>query len=345
MSKVWMVRAGRDAIFIEEFRDKGRVSIGWSALGSLAGYPTREDLARGVAQKWPDWHKQAQAMATGQVWRFKSEIQTGDTVVTYDPSLRSYLIGEVTGPYTHDPASAEQQNVLPVRWRGEVSRDLLSASTKNSLGAISTIFLVPAEAAGDLIRALTSQKPAEQPEVVAAEEELIAEDMQAKSLEFVKDRAAKLDWDQMQRLVAGLLRAMGYKTRISPAGPDRGKDIIASPDGLGFESPRIVVEVKHRQGAMGSQEIRSFLGGRHKDDKGLYVSTGGFTKDARYEADRASIPLSLMDIDELVEALVENYEALDNETRQLLPLRRLYWPLLPTSHESQWAGIEAAFRR
>ncbi|MGV8950760.1 MAG: restriction endonuclease, partial [Cypionkella sp.] len=81
------------------------------------------------------------------------------------------------------------------------------------------------------------------------------------------------------------------------------------------------------KGAMGSQEIRSFLGGRHKDDKGLYVSTGGFSKDARYEAERASIPLSLMDIDELVAALIENYEQLDNETRQLLPLRRLYWPI------------------
>lgn len=327
MKRTWMVRAGRDAMFIDDFREKGRVSIGWSALGTLSGYRTRDELAHGVAQHWPEWHRQAQAMATGQVWRFKSEIQTGDTVVTYDPSLRSYLVGEVTGSYTLDPSSAEQPNVLPVNWKGEVSRDLLSASTKNSLGAISTIFLVPPDAAADLARALTSQKPAEQPEVVAAEEEQIAEDMQAKALEFVKDRAAKLDWDQMQRLVAGLLRAMGYKTRISPAGPDRGKDIIASPDGLGFESPRIVVEVKHRQGAMGSQEISSFLGGRHKDDKGLYVSTGGFTKDARYEADRASIPLSLMDIDELVEAIIENYEALDSETRQLLPLRRLYWPL------------------
>ena len=101
----------------------------------------------------------------------------------------------------------------------------------------------------------------------------------------------------MQELVAGLLRAMGYKTRISPAGPDKGKDIVASPDGFGFESPRIVVEVKHRSSAMGSAEIRSFLGGRHKDDKGLYVSTGGFSKDAYYEAERANIPLTLMSLD------------------------------------------------
>ncbi len=33
-----------------------------------------------------------------------------------------------------------------------------------------------------------------------------------------------------------------------------------------------------------------------------------------------------MDIDDLIEAIVENYEGLDNETKQLLPLRRLYWP-------------------
>jgi restriction system protein len=47
----------------------------------------------------------------------------------------------------------------------------------------------------------------------------------------------------MQQLVAGILRAMGYKTQISPPGVDRGKDIVASPDGFGFEHPRIVVEV------------------------------------------------------------------------------------------------------
>ena len=151
--------------------------------------------------------------------------------------------------------------------------------------------------------------------------------MQDKAIEFIKDRVSRLSWDEMQNLVAGLLRAMGYKTRVSPTGPDRGKDIVASPDGLGFESPRIVVEVKHRSGAMGSNEIRSFLGGRHDADKGLYVSTGGFTKDALYEAERAKIPLALMDIDELVEAIVANYEAFDNETRQLLPLKRLYWPI------------------
>ena len=334
MTKTWMVRAGERATLIDDFREEGLVSIGWAPVGSLEAYASRADLARAVASIWPDWSKQSQSMAVGQIWRFKNEIGKDDTVVTYDPGRRVYLVGTVTDVYAFDPKREENPylkeqhpHLKKVQWEGEVSRDLLGADTKNSLGSISTIFLVPREAAADLQRAMSSKAPADPPETVEAEEAVLAEDMQAKALEFIKDRAAKLDWDQMQRLVAGLLRAMGYKTQISPAGPDRGKDIVASPDGFGFESPRIVVEVKHRKGAMGSQEIRSFLGGRHKDDKGLYVSTGGFSKDARYEAERASIPLSLMDIDELVAALIENYEALDNETRQLLPLRRLYWPI------------------
>ena len=101
-----------------------------------------------------------------------------------------------------------------------------------------------------------------------------------KAVDFTKDHVHALDWSDLQDLVAGLLRAMGYKTRVSPAGADRGQDIVASPDGFGFEAPRIVVEVKHRQGAIGSQAIRGLLGGRHPQGKGLYVSTGGFSKDA-----------------------------------------------------------------
>jgi restriction system protein len=77
---------------------------------------------------------------------------------------------------------------------------------------------------------------------------------------------------------------------------------------------------------MGSPDIRSYLGGRHKDDRGLYVSTGGFSKDAKYEGDRAAIPLTLMDIDGLVDIIVEYYEQLDLPTRSLLPLTKIYWP-------------------
>src|SRR4029079_3922832 len=100
-------------------------------------------------------------------------------------------------------------------------------------------------------------------------------------------------------LVAGILRAMGYRTTVSEPGPDRGVDVFASPDGLGLQEPRIFVEVKHRTGAMGADVLRSFLRGRRTRDLCLYVSTGGFTKEARYEADRANVPLTLITLPKL----------------------------------------------
>lgn len=78
-----------------------------------------------------------------------------------------------------------------------------------------------------------------------------------------------------------MLKAMGYCARVMPKGPDGGRDVVASPDALGLESPRIVAEAKHRKGAMGAPAVRSFIGGLRAGDRGLYVSTGGFTKEAR----------------------------------------------------------------
>jgi restriction system protein len=191
-----------------------------------------------------------------------------------------------------------------------------------------TVFVVGSTAADDLLAHALGQPT---PESVAEEErdEAIVDpiaEVESLALERIKDLVSALNWSDMQELVAGLLRAMGYKTQVSPVGADRGRDIIASPDGFGFENPRIVVEVKHRQGAMGSQSIRSFLGGRHKDDRGLYVSTGGFTKDAYYEADRAQVPLALWTLDNLVRALVDHYDQTDTETKRLVPLKRMYVP-------------------
>lgn len=51
-------------------------------------------------------------------------------------------------------------------------------------------------------------------------------DMEMIAFEGIKDRINRLDWDEMQNLVAGVLRSMGYKTQVSPAGADREKDIM-----------------------------------------------------------------------------------------------------------------------
>lgn len=331
---MWMVR-NNGGDFADEFLHQGIVAIGWQAAGSLEGLKTRKQVIEKVQSTWPEYKHMKAVVSGSQLDKIANVIKTGDKVITYDPSKRIYYVGRVTGDYKFDPSAEESlANRRTVQWLPQhIERDKLSVPTKNSLGSTLTIFLVPEKSEQEINSLLDGkfEKPIE-PETFAANEaetdvQNLLEDFKARAREFIKDKIVSLDWDEMQELVAGVLRAMGYKTQVSPQGSDRGKDIIASPDGLGLEQPRIVVEVKHRPSQqMGSQEIRSYLGGRHKDDRGLYVSTGGFSKDAKYEADRASIPLTLLDVDGLVKLVVEYYENLDLETRTLLPLARIYWP-------------------
>lgn len=329
MTRMWMVR-GEGGSLYEAFRERGVAAIGWDQLAAHArpGIERKQLIALYQAAE-PQAKAGTVVSGASQVWRFVNEIQTGDWIITYSPANRTYLVGKVAGPAEHRPDWAEQGLPLirQVQWQPqELPRDNLGTASKNSLGSTLTVFRVPAEAMAEVLAALAGEP------VAAAGAENEADlvdplaDIEAQALERIKDRVNELDWDDMQQLVAGILRAMGYKTQVSPPGSDRGKDIVASPDGFGFEHPRIVVEVKHRKGQMGSQEIRSFLGGRHKDDRGLYVSTGGFSKDAQYEADRASIPLAMWTLDHVVRALIEHYDATDAETKRIVPLKRLYWP-------------------
>lgn len=329
--QLWMVRAGRDSIFIDEFLSHQMVAIGWANLGNLSAVHSREQLSHLIEQAWPENNKFQTAASVGQVFRFLEEIVPGQAVTTYDSGSRIYHIGTVTGEYEYHPEyDSELRHTRSVRWEKKVSRDDLSAGAKNSLGAISTIFCLPASVADELLNFSANVSRAEESQATEVEVEAEAEvrkDTEQRALEFLQDRLSKLAWDQMQELVAGLLRAMGYKTRVSPAGPDRGRDIIASPDGFGFQPPRIIVEVKHRKGAMGAPEVRSFVGGLRQNDNGLYVSTGGFSREARYEAERSNQNLTLMDADDLGKAIVEHYDRMDAESRALLPLKKIYWPV------------------
>jgi restriction system protein len=335
--KVWVVRAGRSAIYAPEFIAKQITAIGWGVIGSLKAVHTREEISSLVHQSFPEYNRLQVANATGQIFRFREELVLGSIVMMYDPANRLYQVGKITGEYKFNAtADEEMRHTKPVEWTDSVSRDALSPETKNSLGSIATIFCVSDSAAHEIltlmsgpVRATIGEPSAftsvDETDVVESES-TIRQDVEQRALEFMQDRMAKLEWDQMQELVAGLLRAMGYKTQVSLSGADRGRDIVASPDGFGFQGPRIVVEVKHRKGTIGAPEIRAFLGCLRQNDNGLYVSTGGFTREARYEAERANHHIALLDMDGFGKSVMEHYDAMDTESRALLPLKKIYWP-------------------
>ena len=328
---MWMVRSPAGE-YAEEFLKGGFVALGWTrAFNQLSTAQTPKDFYAVIRKTYPEYPDQKIINTGSQLHKFFRVMTEGDTVLTYDTARRTYLVGKVTGRVKHDSdAPGGLHNVRTVKWEHEVERDKLSQAARNTLGSTLSIFQ-PSEEAADEIREAIKKPDRPAPVDVVPTAQIEAEDPFANALEnsreFIKDRLIKLSWDDMQSLVAGILRAMGYKTKISVGGGDRGKDVIASPDGLGLQPPRIFVEVKHRKGQMGAPEVRKFIGGRNaQNDRCIFVSTGGFSTEAKYEAERSNVPLTLVDSDDLVELLVEYYETADAETRTLMPLRKIYWP-------------------
>jgi len=326
---MWIVRTpgGKHA---QELLSMGLVGIGWGAASEqMKSAQTPKEFYAIIRKYYPEYPDQKVINTGSQLHKFFRMMKEGDVVATYDSAQREYHVGTVKGPVFIEPNAPEGLvNVRKVIWEGTIERDGLSAAAKNSLGSTLSIFQPSEEAEAEIRAAL---KGSDSPQQAATPLEIV-EDPFAKAVEnsreLIKDKLIKLSWDDMQSLVAGVLRAMGYKTKISAEGGDRGKDIVASRDGLGLEPPRIYVEVKHRKAQMGAPEIRKFIGGRNaQNDRCVYVSTGGFTTEAKYEAERSSVPLTLVDSDDLVELLIEHYEFTDSETRTLVPLRKAYWPV------------------
>ncbi len=322
---MWMVRAGRGGRLFPEFVERSIVALGWDQIGDPTSCATLAALIARFRSGYPDWSETQVAVGAGQMFRFIHEFRIGDGVITYDSQQRVYQTGTIVGPARYVSDDVEELSCIrAVKWGAVISRDALSQESRNTLGAIQTLFLLPDYSCIEIESRLAGEAP---PSVSPSSTEADPyEAIHDRALERLKDRIVHMEWHQLQELVAALLRALGYRTKVSPQGADRGKDIFASPDGFGFELPRIVVEVKHRRGqTMGAPEVRSFLGGRHKDDRGLYVSTGGFTREAYYEAERASIPVTLMTLDDLARAIMDNYEEFDTLGRSLVPLTRVYW--------------------
>lgn len=328
-SRAWMVRAGNDNELIDQFTSHDWVAIGWREMGDLSDLDTREDIKERYAEAYENASKSKRAVNSGQLHRFTNVIDEGDLVVTYDKSTREYHVGRVTGEYEYQPTGADDYypNVRPVRWEETIDRDDLSTPAKNTLGGTLTVFSLD-DIISELNEHLSGERP-EKPEEPEEEEEDAPPfhiDVESKSDELISDHVAHIDPEEFEDLVAAVLRAMGYEATTTSSGADHGIDIIAHPDALGFDDPLIKVQVKQRSSRTRSGSLRDFIGTLSSSEKGLFVSTGGYTSDAEEEAARTDRRVTLLDRDDFIDLLIEHYEEIETEYRNLIPLKSVYVP-------------------
>ena len=179
-------------------------------------------------------------------------------------------------------------------------------------------------------------KKAKQPELTELETDLDGEP--SVEVEISSDQIEQQANDQIEKfinkktpyefqdLAAALLRGMGYFTPfIAPLGKDGGVDIVAYRDPLGTSSPRIKVQVKHRESPAKVEEVRQLMGLLQKDgDVGIFISSGGFTPDAKTEARKSHVHVEIVDLLRFIQLWQQFYDKLTDEDKARLPLMPIY---------------------
>ena len=335
---VWLIRAGKFGER-EDFAIKHNIAvIGWDELSNLSDVNSRNILSALMAEKYPDAKAQTQMNWVSTVWPFINDMKPGDWVAMPLKNRGVVLFGEITGDYQYFPDNPHGcKNTRPVKWVDvEVPRNQIDPELLSSINSRRTACRIRVDDAEERISALLKQggqiplnKPTEHDE-----EQLLVDYEQMARDEISSAITRKFKGHGLARLVAAVLQAQGYQVRVSQEGPDGGVDILAGRGPLGFEGPRLVVQVKSGKGPVDVGVMRELTGVMDSfgADSGLIVAWGGYRGVVEKENARQFFKIRLWDADMLVKMVQENYERLPEDIQAELPLKRI-WILVPEEEE------------
>lgn len=321
----WGIHPGRNGEAEPLFKKESVIALGWSKMGKMSHFKNREEFKQRYEQVFPQAKKGAIPIHAGIFYRFVHEIKKGDIVVFPNKLSPEIWIGKVVGEYKYSP-KYNFPHLRKVKWLKKYPRTKFSQGALYEVGSAMTFFQ---------IRNFTEEfaaalKQRDFPKIVSEDEEevtgSVADEIEQQSRDFVlKQINQKLKGHVLAEFVGHLLNLMGYKTKVSTPGPDRGIDITAYKDDLGVEPPVILVQVKSSEGKASEAAVSELYGKVSEKDFGLFVSVGGFSKQAHNFA-FGKRNLKLIDGVELVDLVYKYYNQLDGKYKGIVPLRRVYIP-------------------
>lgn len=326
----WLVRAGTHGEQEEGVLENNVVSIGWNKLPDLSKITSKEELTKLYLEANGPNKKRHVANVVGQIWTFLKKINNGDLVALPLKRKSGIAIGEVVDNYEFKEIQSNIKHVRKVKWIKTFPRSSFDQDILFSLGAFLTVGTVRADKAEERVRSMlkgeiTSEILKEEIETDTSEFDLeqYSKDQITKFLE------RKFAGHNLSRLINEILKAQGYSTKLSPAGPDGGVDVLAGFGSLGFGNPKICVQVKSSQTPVDVRIVRELEGviKSFKADYGLLVAWGGINPKAEQEMARSFFSIRLWDQDKIVEEIMKNYEKFDDSIKSELQLKKI-WTLV-----------------
>ncbi|GAG37843.1 unnamed protein product, partial [marine sediment metagenome] len=227
--------------------------------------------------------------------------------------------GKVTSPYEYKidwGDGCPYRNRKTVEWIKEAKRDAIPVKLKTSLGSLLTVFsLNPRK---QEIMTLLGPPPPGKPREVTGEE----------LAKVIISRLFNLDPEMFEYFITHLLTLVGFEATTTQYINDKGVDVIGTLNPEGLANITLKAQVKRVGRHINNKEILMLRGTLGVDEHGVFITTGSFTRRAQIEAEaEGKKPIALIDGQTLVDLILEHYDELDEEYKQLLALSKREVPL------------------
>jgi restriction system protein len=349
MKRLWLVRLGRNGEQESHALTVNELVLGFS-VGTLSSAVSRAAILTIVQTAFPDQKANTQRHFAAQLNQFANEMQVGDIVIVPFKTMGTIGIAEITGLAN---TSKDARPKRTVKWlRLDVPRDAFKQDLLYSFGAFMTVceikrnnalqrVIETAKSGRDPGDGANIMKPAkgiappssEEIETPSAEDALI--DIERLTRDQIERRiASHFAGHNFTRLISAILQAEDFNVHLSPPGADGGVDIVAGRGPLGFDAPKIVVQVKSGDIIVDDPTLQSLIGAVHQLNAthGLLVSWSGFKSSVRKRTSQEYFKVRLWGRDDIVNSLLSVYDKLPEDIRAELPLQRV-WMLVPGENE------------
>ena len=304
------------------------IAIGWKEMGDLSRIkPDRKSYSETYSKVYTDKTKQSIANSAGQLFRFVNEAKVGDYVVYPTKFNRMINIGVIEGDYFFDSEEYEYCQKRKVKWLKDVPRSEFSQGALYEVGSFLSFFRIN-HYSDEFINVISNKgnkKNQEREEFVATFETIL----ESTKDYILQELNTNYKGYELENMVADLLNAMGYRTKVSPHGGDSGRDIIAYKDEL---PPRIIVQVKSQSGNIEESTVQSLKGTMEEGDYGLFVTLSDYGKNAKRYLEKHPIIKSING-SELADLILKYYDNMSDEFKDVIKLKKVYIPLIETEEE------------
>ena len=322
---LWLVRAGAHGEQEQGVLENSVITIHWNDFPDLSKFTSKDGMLNFYFQSRPNAKKTQAANEVGEIWSFAHDIQKGDLAAVPLKGQSAIAIGEVKGDYEYTTIKENIKHVRQVKWLKKIPRGAFDQDILYMFGTLKAVCQISKNNAEARAKELLQKEDFLYAAGIDAGEWQIDIEQYAKD-EVIKYVSKTFSGHGLARLVEAVLKAQGLITERSGPGPDGGIGIFAVSGSLGFDYPRICVQVKPPQAPVDVKALKDLRDtmAKARADHGLIVSWGGFTQKTIQDVRDNFFSVRLWDSGDLLQAVFNHYDRLDGAIKAELPLKKIW---------------------